>query len=86
VFNINHLLVIFDLYDQTIFIATDIEDRTIINRIGMWKDDFYISDRSPRCLCRGAIPMVQWRFSVPVLFPEFAQFLLADNAQAATPF
>jgi hypothetical protein len=59
VFNINHLLVIFDLYDQTIFIATDIENCTIISRIGMGKDGFYISDGSPCGLCRGAIPMVQ---------------------------
>jgi hypothetical protein len=86
VFNINHLPVIFDLYDQTIFIAADIENSTIINRISMWKDDFYISDRLPSCSCRGAIPLVQWRFGVQMLFPEFAQFLLTDNAQAATPF
>jgi hypothetical protein len=76
----------FDLHDQTIFIATDIENSTIINRISMWKDDFYVSDRSPHCLCRSAIPLVQGRFSVQMLFPEFAQFLLADNVQAATPF
>jgi hypothetical protein len=52
----------------------------------MWKDDFYISDRLPRRLSRSAMPMVQWRFSVLMLFPKFAQLLLANDAQAASPF
>jgi hypothetical protein len=68
--------------NQTVMIASDIEDGTVAHRISVPEIRARLDERSPRRPFRDAIPIEQWLFRIRVLFPKLSQSSFADDAQA----
>jgi hypothetical protein len=77
--DVDPLLIVPDLRDEAVFVASNVEDGTFSNRIGVWEIEPCLDQVRPPGVFGDPIPILKRLFCVGVNFPKHTQSLSADD-------
>jgi hypothetical protein len=78
--DVDPLLIVPDLRDEAVFIASNVEDGTFSNRIGVREIEPCLDQVRPLGVFGDPIPIFERLFGVGMNFPKLAQSLPADDS------
>ena len=77
--DVDPLLIVPDLRDEAVFIASNVEDGTFSNRIGVREIEPCLDQIRPLSMFSDPIPILKRLLGGGMDFPKFAQSLSADD-------
>jgi hypothetical protein len=83
--DIDPLLIVPDLRDEAVFVASNVEDGTLPNRICVREVEPCLCQVRPLGVSGDPIPIFQRMFGIGVDFPKLAQSLPADDSHRCFP-
>jgi hypothetical protein len=83
--NVNSPLIVPDLRNEAVLVASDVEDGALSDRVGVGEITPRSGQGRPFGMFGDPVPVLERLPGIGMLFPELAQRLPADNSHASYP-